>query len=238
MHSLHACTEGRNLTMKQKLWFAASALGVSCVALGGVAGALLAPTSTPKPEIDRANATIQLGGTLKSVTCTGEDKLPTGAKTPYITYSGSWSGSESQILPDATDYNLSGSLTVSGLSWTINLNTDRGVLSGKAVLTGPNTAGKTVTTYVGTLTVITQGNPDATSAPTTGRGWLVANFKLPDDGVSGPNDDYLYANVEFPSIGLGGATGAFGDDPGTINPPSVPDYSVVANTPPKSNQAC
>ncbi len=220
--------------MKPKMWFVASALGVSCVALGGVAGALLAPTSISKPEIDRASATIQLGGQLKSVTCTGEDKLASGAKTPYITYSGSWTGSESQIVPDPTDYNLSGTLTVSAISWTINLNTDRGVLTGRATL-GTSTTG---TAYAGTLTVITQGNPAISGTVTTGRGWLVTNFKLPDDGVAGANDDYLYANVEFPSIGTTGATGAFGDDPGTINPPSVPDYSVVANTPPKSTEAC
>ncbi len=48
--------------MKPKLWFVASTIGVSCVALGGVAGALLAPTSIAKPEIDRASASIQLGG--------------------------------------------------------------------------------------------------------------------------------------------------------------------------------
>jgi hypothetical protein len=221
--------------MKPKMWFVASALGASCVALGGVAGALLAPTPVLKPEIDRANATIQLGGALKSVTCFGEDKLASGAKTPYVTYTGTWKGSENQILPDATDYDLSGTLKVTGITWTINLNTDRGVFNGAATLTVP---GATTKTYVGTLTVITQGDPASTSTLTTGRGWLVANFKLPDDGVSGPNDDNIYANVEFPTFGLGGATGAFGDDPGTVTPPSVPDYSVVANTAPNSTEAC
>ena len=139
---------------------------------------------------------------------------------------------------DATDYNLSGTLTVSDIEWTINLNTDRGVLSGKATMTQPNTAGQTVTAYAGNLTVITQGLPSSSTAAATGRGWIVANFKLPDDGVSGANDDYLYANVEFPNMTVTSATGAFGDDPGTVNPPSVPDYSVVANTPPKSTEAC
>ncbi len=228
-------TEGRNLSMKPKMWFAASALGVSALALGGVAGAVLDQSTKAKPEIDRASATIQLGGTLQPVTCTGEDKLASGAKTPYETYTGTWTGSENQIVPDPTDYNLTGMLTVSGISWTINLNTDRGVLVGKATLVYPGT---TTSAYAGTITVITQGLPSSTSAPTTGRGWIVANFKLPDDGVAGANDDYLYANVEFPTINAGGATGAFGDEPGTVNPPSVPDYSVVANTPPKSTQAC
>jgi hypothetical protein len=222
--------------MKPKLWFVASAIGASCVALGGVAGALLAPTSIAKPEIDRASASIQLGGTLKSVTCFGEDKLASGAKTPYITYLGSWAGSENQILPDATDYGLSAAFKVTGITWTINLNTDRGVLTGKAVLAAPT--GATGSTYSGTITVITQGDPASTSTPTTGRGFLVANFKLADDGVTGTNDDNLYANVEFPSMSAGGATGAFGDNPGTVTPPQVPDYSVVANTPPQSTEAC
>jgi hypothetical protein len=215
--------------MKLKLWFVASALGASCVALGGVAGALLAPSTLPKPEIDRASATLQLGGTLSTpVQCKGEDRIG------YETYGGSWTGSENQIVPDPTDYNLSGNLTVSGISWTINLATGRGVLVGKTALTSATG----LPSYLGTIVVVTQGLPNSTAAPATGRGWIVANFKLPDDGVAGSNDDYLYANVEFPNMNLGGANGTFGDNPGTINPPNVPDYSVVANTPPKSTAGC
>jgi hypothetical protein len=185
-------------------------------------------TATSDPEIDRASATISLQGTLPVVRCTGEDKIG------YETYTGTWMGGETQIAPDPTDYPLSGPLTVSSIEWTINLKTDRGVLVGKASLT---LAGTTTPEYAGTLVVITQGLPTSTAAPAMGRGWIVSNFKLPDEGAS-PNDDNLYANVEFPMMTVGGATGAFGDNPGTVTPPSVPDYSVVANTPPKATQAC
>jgi hypothetical protein len=185
-------------------------------------------TATSNPEIDRASATISLQGSLPVVQCTGEDKIG------YETYTGTWIGGETQIVPDPTDYPLSGPLTVSGIKWTINLKTDRGVFVGKASLTLPGT---TTPEYAGTLVVITQGLPTSTAAPAMGRGWLVSNFKLPDEGAT-PNDDYLYANVEFPMMTVGGATGAFGDDPGTVTPPSVPDYSVVANTPPKATEVC
>jgi hypothetical protein len=220
---------------------AALALGITCTVGGVLVGGVLAQSlalgaGTPKPEVDPANATIQLGAPtpLTGVTCVGEDKLATGAKTPYITYTGSWAGGETESAAGESDYPLSGTLTISKISWTINLNTDRGVLSGKAVLTSP--AGTPpVTIYSGKLVLVTQGNPAATSAPTTGRGYLTAGMALPDEGLT-PGDDALLANVEFGSLGLGGADGSFGNVP--LPTPSVPDFAVVTNTPPRGTEAC
>jgi hypothetical protein len=207
--------------------------GVVCASLGALAGGFVAQAATtPAPEIDRANANIQLGGTLVSKTCNGEDGTATGGPIPYITYSGTWKGSEGQVVPDPTDYLLSGALKVSGIKWTINLNTGRGVLTGKAVLT---TSAANATTYSGTLTVVTQGVP-AAGAVVAGRGFLTAAFVPPDDGVVGPNDDRLVANVEFPSMSPGTAVGFFGDGAGA---PNIPDFSVVTNVwPTTSTQHC
>ena len=202
---------------------------VVCTSLGALAGGFVAEAATtPAPEIDRANANIQLGGTLVSKTCNGEDGTTTSGPIRYVTWSGAWRGSESQVVPDPTDYKLSGALTVSGIKWTVNLNTGRGVLTGRAVLTS---SAANTTTYSGTLTVVTQGVP-AAGAVVAGRGFLTANFPLSDDGVVGPNDDHLVANVEFPSMSPGGATGFFGDGAGT---PHIPDFSVVTNVWPASS---
>jgi hypothetical protein len=198
---------------------------VMCVALGGLIGDFVASaqtaTSKPKPEIDRANATMGLQGPLTSKTCAGEDGID------YVTYSGTWVGSESQVLPDATDYPLSGPLTVSGIEWTINLKTDRGVWTSKIVLT--NAAG--TVTYSGRMTLITQGLPTSTAAPAQGRGWISAPIKLPDEGAT-TNDDSLLANVEFPSLTPGGGSGFFGDLGGSL---TVPDFSVVQSVSPVTN---
>jgi hypothetical protein len=206
---------------------------VMCASLGALAGGFAAQAATtPTPEVDRANANIQLSGTLVSKTCNGEDPTATGGPIPYVTYSGAWKGSEGQVVPDPTDYPLSGALKVSGIKWTINMNTGRGILTGKAVLTS---SAANVTTYSGTLTVVTQGVP-AVGAVVSGRGFLTAGFPLPDDGVAPPNDDRLVANVEFSSMSPTGATGFFGDAAGAAN---VPDFSVVTNDwPSTSTEHC
>jgi hypothetical protein len=210
---------------------------VVCATAGALAGGFVAEAaSTHTPEIDRANANIQLGGTLASKACNGEDLVTTSTgttPTPYITYSGSWAGAEGQVLPDPTDYPLSGPLTVSGIEWTVNLHTGRGVLVGKAVL---HSSAANAVSYTGTLTVVTQGIP-AAGAVVVGRGFLTASFTLPDDGVAtAPKDDKLLANVEFPSMSPTGATGFFGDAAGA---PSIPDFSVVTNVwPLTSTQHC
>jgi hypothetical protein len=207
----------------------------------GVIGGLFAQgvalgSGTPKPEVDPANATIQLGAStpLVGTPCLGEDKLASGAKTPYVTYRGTWTGGATETVAGESDHPLSGTLTVSSIVWTINLNTNRGVLSGKAVLTSPPGA-VTQTFYSGRIVLVTQGNPAATSAPTVGRGYINAAFTVPDEGTT-PGDDGLIANVEFGFLGLGGAAGSFGDVPLPV--PSVPDFSVVTDAPPHGTQAC
>jgi hypothetical protein len=217
-------TEKEEPGMKLSKTIAAVAV-VTCVAFGGLIGGFVASaqtaTTTPKPEIDRANATIGLQGQLKVKECGGEDSIS------YETYTGKWLGSESQIVPDPTDYPLSGALTVSGIKWTINLSTARGLWTSKIVLT--NAAG--VVTYSGTMTLVTQGIPTAGTAPTSGRGWIYAPVKLPDEAAAA-GDDSVVANVEFPSLTTVGGSGFFGDLSGG---PAVPDFSVVTNVFPATN---
>lgn len=194
----------------------ATAVVVVAVFVGGmVARAAIATSGTP--EIDRANAKITLQGKLAPTKCVGEDGVG------YLTYKGSYTGSESQILPDPTDYTLSGLLTVSGIHWTINTKTLRGVLTGTVTLSAAAGA-----EYVGTLTLISQGLPSATAAVPS-RGWIVAKFKPADEGVA-PGDDNLLANVEF-GLFTSGATGQFGDAAGS-GTAGVLDYSVVTNVAP------
>src|SRR4030081_2542056 len=95
---------GGNAMKKPLGWIVASVL---CAIVGVVAGTLVASAITSTPEIDRANARLQLSGQLTPARCVGEDT------TNYITYSGSWTGGETQVLPDATDYGLGGKVTVS-----------------------------------------------------------------------------------------------------------------------------
>jgi hypothetical protein len=206
------------------------AVGVLCTALGAVAGGLVAAAaSTHTPEIDRANANIQLGGNLVPKPCNGED-----APAPYVTYSGTLRGGESQVVPDPTDYVLNGTLTISGIEWTINLNTGRGVLTGKVVLAGGSAS--TVTVYTGTITLVTQGTP-ASGAASTARGWISARVSLPDE-TGFTKDDSLVANVEFPQLSPTGGVGFFGDGSGSGGP-NVPDFSVVTNVSPSTtNQFC
>ncbi len=190
-------------------------VAVLCATVGGLVGATVAGAGSGTPEIDRANATIQVAGKLNPLRCVGEDGMP------YITYSGSWKGGESQMTPDPTDYPLNGQLVVSGIQWTINLKTQRGVLNGKVVLL--SAAGPV---YTGRLILVTQGLLVA-GANVSGRGWIAAAFNLPDEKVS-PGDDNLIANVEF-RINLGGAAGQFGDLPGSLN---TPNFSAVTNVAP------
>ena len=192
------------------------ALGVVvCFGVGG----LVVSAATGIPEVDRANATMQLSGNLTSRTCDGEDGIV------YDTFSGTWKGGETQFVPDPTDYTLSGTLTVSGIKWTINTSTDRGVLTAAITLT---VSGATTTTYTGRLTLVSQGLPSAAGGPVPARGWIVAGFKPPDEGVA--SDDSLIENVEM-MISPFAASGQFGDSPGA---PTVPDFSAVTNVAPKA----
>ena len=199
------------------------ALAVVCSSLGVVTGGLVAhagPGATP--EIDRANAkVISLSGpTLNPLTCPGEDGMT------YTTYAGGpFTGTVAQLLPDATDYPIpAGSiLTVSGIAWTINVKTMRGVLTaavGIGTAAAPN--------YSGKLTLVTQGLPAATGAPVPGRGWISAHATLSDEGLAA-GDDSLIANVEAKLSPFGGGTLQFGNGVPSLG---IPDYSVVTNVAP------
>jgi hypothetical protein len=205
--------------MKKKLLVVA--LGIVCSSLGAIVGGVVAHAATaPTPEIDRANATLVVQGRLRSAICTGEDSAP------YVTYTGTWTGSETQVRPDPTDYPLSGALKVKAIKWTINTNTGRGVLTGRVTLTSLTTAAPV---YSGTMILVTQGEPTGGTAA-IGRGWIDAAIKLPDE-TAGAGDDSLIADVELPTLSPSGATGHLGDQSGA---PSVPDYSVVTNVAPKA----
>jgi hypothetical protein len=199
--------------------FRAVAIGVACCSVGVLTGGVVAYAVSGTPEIDRANATIQLQGNLRPITCTGEDA------TPYATWSGSLKGGESQVVPDPTDYPLSGPLAVTGIKWTINMTTKRGVLTGKITL---STATAATPVYVGKLTLVTQGVPAGGAAAVPARGFIVANFQVADDGVAPPNDDFLVANVEASLTPTGGAM-QFGDGVASLG---IPDFSVVTNVAP------
>lgn len=201
--------------MRKALLLAGFAL--VCASLGGL---VVRAATAGTPEIDRANATLGLQGNLKTHGCVGEDN------TDYVTYTGTWTGSESQITPDATDYGLSGTVVVKSIKWTINSNTSRGVLTGSISLTS---AASNTPIYSGKLTLVTQGKP-AAGATVPGRGWISALFQPADDGVAPPGDDNLIANVEF-ALSLSGATGQFGDAAGSL---AVPDFSAVTNVAPSA----
>jgi hypothetical protein len=192
------------------------ALAASAIFAAG-AGITVAAASGA-PEVDEANATMQLGAAKFVPTgCPGEDGIS------YVTYRGTWKGGETDLTPGSTDYNLSGNLTISKVVWTINLTTDRGLLRGTAALTTPSSAGGTVKTYSGPLTLITQGLP-AAGAVVSARGWINAGTYT--NGVA--DGGSLLANVEL-SIGAGfAANGEFGNQ--TMN---FPDFSVATN-----NQTC
>lgn len=166
------------------------------------------PQIVGPPLIDRANATIQLSGNLKATNCVGVSSVP------YVTYKGSWKGGETQLLPDPTPVPLSGNLAVTGILWTINLKTDRGVLTATVKLSSAAAGAE----YSGTMTLVTQGVP-AAGALVPGRGWIVANL------LRSPSPGSVLANVEF-RLSTTAANGQFGDVPGSLG---IPDYSAVFN---------
>ncbi len=199
------------------------ALAVVCSSLGVVTGGLVAHAgSTPGvPEIDRANVKVinLQGPTLTGARCTGEDAMG------YITYTGGpFTGGVNQILPDPTDYPVPANspLTLSGIVWTVNLKTLRGVLTATVGI-GPASTGPI---FSGKLILVTQGMP-AAGALVPGRGWINAKATLPDEGTT-PSDDSLLANVEA-KFGLNVGMLQFGNGVPSLN---IPDYSVVSNVAP------
>ena len=181
------------------------------------AGSAAIATAVGQPEIDRANATIQVSGSkFEPIQCVGVDGVN------YVTYLGSWKGGETDVTPGFSSYNLTGSLTVSKIEWTINLATGRGVLRGTAALRSvPANATAAEETYRGPLTLITQGVPTG-QAEVPARGWINANTYTSNarDGGS------LLANVEFQINSAFGAVGHFGDAAGSYG---IPNYSVTTN---------
>jgi hypothetical protein len=151
---------------------------------------------------------MQLAGSLKATNCVGVGSVP------YVTFAGSFKGGETQFLPDPTPLPLSGNLVVSKILWTINLKTDRGVLTATVKLSSAASGAA----YSGSMTLITQGVP-AAGALVPGRGWIVAI--LPGS----PSPGSLLANVEF-RLSPTSANGQFGDVPGSFG---IPDYSAVYN---------
>jgi hypothetical protein len=213
----------------------AAGIALVVVVVGGMA-ARAATSSSPEvagraaiagtPEVDRASATTQLTGQYSRPTfCVAED----GGQ--YTTYRGTATGSESQVLPDPTDYSLAGPLTISGIIWTVNLTTGRGVLTGTIKLSTSAGSGE----YVGKVTLISQGVPRPDGSAVPARGWIVAAFTPPDETVT-PGDDSLLANVEFMLVtqaGVPNTTGQFGDAAGSGSL-GFPDWSVVTNVAPRA----
>jgi len=193
------------------------AAATSVFIMGG--GAAIAAASTSGPEVDVAKATIQIQpAKFVPTRCAGEDGIN------YVTYRGTWRGGETDGMPGSTDYNLSGPLTVKGVVWTINLTTQRGVLRGVADLTTDST-NAVGNTYVGPITLITQGLPAAGSAVVTARGFINAKTYSPSPASAKTVVDggSLLANVEFQIMPNFAANGEFGGSMG------FPDYSVTTN---------
>jgi hypothetical protein len=164
------------------------------------------------PEVDRANATLALDpiGKLKKTTCVGEDAVP------YVTFRGRWEGSETDVTPGSTDYDLGGALVVSRAVWTINLATQRGVLRAHISVFDPISGD---THYAGRLTMITQGLPDP-KTPIEARGWIDAATFI--DNV--PDGGSLLANIEAQFDQTFNGRAEFGDVPPNFG---FPDYSAT-----------
>lgn len=172
------------------------------------------------PEIDKANADIRLSAkpAFTVTNCAGEDGIS------YLTYRGGWSGTEADVTPGSTDYTLSGAITVRSVVWTINTQTQRGVLTGNAVLLPPPGAG-TAKTYAGTITLITQRIPNV-DVSASARGWLTARTYTNGTADGGS----LLANIELTISNTFTAVGGFGDSASTFNTPS---YAVTT-----ANRTC
>jgi hypothetical protein len=192
---------------------------VLATAVGLATGSIAAVAIVGTPEIDQANVTWDLATRQAFVpkVCAGEDGIN------YRTLRGIWKGTENEVTPGATDYNLTGPITVNRVEWTINLKSQRGVLTGVVTLLPPT--GGTAKTYSGSLTLITQGVPNV-DRPASARGWLVAATYT--DGVA--DGGKVLANVELKIDATFAAKGGFGDAPPLFGTPS---YSVAT-----ANRTC
>lgn len=192
-----------------------------------VGNSVVFASSPPTPEINRANATMNLKGTLGLVSCVGEDGIT------YHTYraGGPWQGTQTEVAPDPADYGLTGtgnaSLTFTNIVWEIKMSpSNPGVFT--ATVTLRKTAAGAVV-YTGSLTLLTQGLPVSGPTPNVyARGWLQAHFAPADDTIAPPGDDYLLANVQF-KLNTTIAQGNFGSAAPNLG---VASYAVVTNVAP------
>jgi hypothetical protein len=201
-----------------KKWIAVPVLVAGTIGVSGVAFAVVGT-----PEVNNANANVTLNpvASFKPTACAGEDGIH------YITYRGTWKGAEHDVTPGNTDYDLSGSLKVANVLWTINTQTQRGVLKGAVTLAGLSATGApTGTIYSGNLVLITQGMPASAGTVVPGRGWISAATS-----TAGTNDGgSILANVEFKITPSFDAVAVFGDSAANGN---TPNFSVAFN-----NQTC
>jgi hypothetical protein len=185
---------------------------VAATAAGLFATTIAAVAIVGTPEIDQANVTMRLTAKPAFVpkACPGEDGIG------YRTYRGTWKGTESEVTPGLTDYDLTGPIAITRVEWTINLKTQRGVLTGTATLNSPTGKGRI---YSGPLTLITQRIPNANQSAAA-RGWLSA-ATFTDNVADGGK---VLANVELKIDAAFAATGGFGDAAPLF---STPSYSVA-----------
>ena len=150
--------------------------------------------------------------------CAGED----GIWTSRIGAAGK--GGETDGMPGSTDYNLSGSLTVTHVVWTVNLKSERGVLRGVAELVSQALPGVRAASDV-------RGIADPHHSGPSFRIHRPCHGARLDDAATrtdGKADGgSLLANVEFEITPGFAANGEFGSAVG------FPDYSVADN-----NLAC
>lgn len=195
--------------MKRLTTVLAAVLGLSML------GVVLA-AAVGVPEIDRANATLKLSpGRFSVVQCMGEDAIS------YITLRGAWVGTETETTPGFTDYDLSGTVAIKRVVWTVNLKTRRGLLLAAISLTDPHGS----LSYSGRLTLVTQGVPKKDTL-VAGRGWVVARTIV--GGVA--DGGSLLANVELQFDVALAAQGAFGDAAPNFGTPNLSVTTI--------NQSC
>lgn len=178
-----------------------------------------------QPEVNPAGAAIKLKAVsvFAPAHCLGEDGQA------YVTFRGALAGAETDTMAGATDYSLTGRLTIKNIVWTVNATTGRGVFRGVATFVSLPSPAAVAVTYRGRITLVTQepvpvGTSPRKVTPTgVARGWIDAATYTggkPDGGS-------LLANVQL-TFGPGlTASGEFGGSSG------VADLSAITN-----NVAC
>ena len=198
-----------------------AAVITSAVIVSGAGAAAAGALIVHQPEVNGAGATIKIAAVsvFAPAQCLGEDGQS------YVTYRGAFAGPETDTMPGATDYSLSGALRVTHAVWTVNNTTGRGVFRGEATLFNPISPGTVpAVTYSGEITLITQAPVPVTGIrrlPPIGiaRGWINAATYT----AGKPDGGSLLANVQM-SFGPGlTATGEFGGSSGTSDMSAITD---------------